>query len=135
MDLNLVWFILEKYQLADGILCQLSGGILRLRLDHLQQFILDCLGSNGTNVLLRLVKRSETHIYDNYMNGLARLLKELLDLDARRPLGAVCRGIFGSGEDESSARETNHLSQPVVLYDENLRSDLDKMRVLGKKLV
>ena len=112
----------------------MSGGLLRLRLDHLHQWVLDCLASNSSSSSLRLVKRSETHIYDSYLKGLTRLLEEPLCLDPQRPLGAVCRGVFGAAEEVEIADGDVDMKkrQQVVLYDKSLGEDEDKLRVLGE---
>ncbi len=71
----------EEWQQADGILSHSNiGGRLRLRLDHLQEFVLDSLLllQDAKSSSLRLVKRSQAPIYDNYLEGLARLLEEPL---------------------------------------------------------
>jgi hypothetical protein len=69
----------EEWQQADGILSHSNnGGQLRLRLDHLQQFVLDSLLLHQDANSMRLVKRSQAPIYDNYLEGLARLLEEPL---------------------------------------------------------
>ena len=144
-----------------------TGTCLRLRLDHLQPFVLDAMqesetSSSSSSSSLRLVKRSQTSIYENYLEGLARLLEQPLRLDPNRPLGAICRAMFGRAEVTLSEPEVAQRSlkvvpvmlpepevmlpeqkgiplasrttrrQPLVLFDENLRQDVDKLQALGR---
>jgi hypothetical protein len=60
-----------------------------------------------------------------------------LKITAGRPLGAICRSMFGFAESENLSEtefpveSARRVSQPVVLYDRSLSKDEDKMRVLG----
>ncbi len=76
------------------------------------------------------MKRSQVHIYDNYLSGLSQLLEEPLNLDPERPLGAICRQLFSDNSGPGPPLEGRE-RRPVLIYDKRLEKDEDKLRVLG----
>jgi len=124
---------LDPWQAVDGIVSNINTYSITIRLSGMSPFILDSLAYKQLEGELRIIKRSEVHIYRSQLNNLKSLMKRKLTCDPRTPFGFSMNKIFNE-EELPPPLEGNlvDIDHTPVIYDQRVTKDPAKVNAVRK---